>query len=140
LMRMASLRLLIADDNPSVRFGIRMLLESHPGWIVCGEAANGSEAVEQATALKPDVILLDISMPQIDGLTAAPLIRRRVPDAAIIILTLHESLDLARIASLKGAAAYITKSLVSTNLVPEIEYLHSELNLLHQAWLDGGVI
>ena len=109
-----------------------MLLESHRDWIVCGEAENGSETVEQAAALKPDVILLDISMPQIDGLTAAPLIRRSVPHAAIIMLTVHESLDIARVASLKGATAYITKSLVSTDLVPAIELLHSELNLLHR--------
>ena len=130
---MASLRIFIADDNPLVRSGIRMLLESHRDWIVCGEAENGSEAVELAAALKPDVILLDISMPQIDGLTAAPLIRRRAPEAAIVILTLHESLDMARTAALNGAMAYITKSLITTELVPAIECLHSEMNLLHQA-------
>lgn len=129
---MASLRLLIADDNPSVRVGIRMLLESHPDWIVCGEAAKGVEAVEQAAALKPDVILLDIAMPELDGLTAVPLIRQRAPGTQIIILTLHESLDTARTAALRGATVYIAKSLITDALVPAIESLQSEMNVLQQ--------
>ncbi len=130
---MGSLRILIADDNPLVRSAIRLLLESHPDWIICGEAANGFEAVEQAAALKPDVILLDIAMPELDGLTAVPLIRQRAPETQIIILTLHESLDMARTAALKGATVYIAKSLITDALVPAIESLHSEMDVLHQS-------
>src|ERR1700730_18260928 len=118
---MSSLRILIADDKPLVRAGLRMLLERHQDWTICGEAQDGIEAVEQAVALKPDVILLDISMPKLDGLTAVPLIRERVPDAAIIIVTLYHSLDMARIAAHDGAAVYITKSLLTRDLVPAIE-------------------
>lgn len=130
---MASLRILIADDNPLVRLAIRLLLESHHDWIICGEAANGFEAVEQAAALKPDVILLDITMPELDGLTAVPLIRKRAPETQIIILTLHESLDMARTAALMGATVYITKSLITDALVPAIESLHFEMDVLHES-------
>ena len=85
---MASLRILIADDKPLVRSGLRMLLERHKDWTICGEAEDGIEAVEQAVALKPDVILLEISMPKLDGLMAAPLIRESLPNG-------HHRLDLA---------------------------------------------
>jgi DNA-binding NarL/FixJ family response regulator len=130
---MTSLRILIADDNPLVRSAIRLLLDSHHEWLICGEAANGFEAVEQAAALKPDVILLDIAMPELDGLTAVPLIRQQAPETQIIILTLHESLDMARTAALKGATVYIAKSLIAEALVPAIESLHSEMDVLRQS-------
>ncbi len=123
---MASLRILIADDKPLVRSGLRMLLERHQHWMVCGEATDGFEAVEQAEALRPDVILLDVSMPKLDGLMAVPLIREKLPDAAIIILTLHQSLSMARIAARAGARAYIAKSLLTNHLVPAIESLQAE--------------
>ena len=130
---MTSLRILIADDNPLVRSAIQLLFESHHDWIICGEAANGFEAVEKAAALKPDVILLDIAMPELDGLTAVPLIRQRAPETQIIILTLHESQDMARTAALKGATVYIGKSLIAEALVPAIESLHSEMDVLHES-------
>jgi two-component system response regulator NreC len=122
---MTSLRILIADDRPLVRCGLRILLERHDGWAVCGEAADGLEALERATSLKPDVILLDISMPKLDGLSAVPLLRDKVPDSEILILTLHERLDMARIAAKAGARAYVAKSLLSTDLVPAIEALQA---------------
>ena len=125
---MESLRILIADDKPLVRAGLRMLLERHQDWTICGEAEDGIEAVKQAVALKPDVILLDISMPKLDGLTAMPLIREKVPTAAIIVLTLYQSLNMAKIAAHAGAAAYITKSLLTRDLVPAIENLQAERN------------
>jgi|SRR5271170_2856841 len=107
---MATLRILIAYDKELVRSGIRMLLERRNDWIVCGEAADGIEAVHLAQALRPDVILLDIAMPNLDGLKAAPLIREKIPGAAIIIVTLYAGLDAARIAADVGATAYVTKS------------------------------
>ena len=126
---MVPLRILIADDHALVRLGLRILLERHQDWMVCGEAGDGAEAVEQAISLKPDLILLDISMPKLDGLTAVPLIREKVPNAAIIILTLYESIEMARIAAYAGAAAYITKSLLTKDLVPAIEKLQAEKSL-----------
>jgi DNA-binding NarL/FixJ family response regulator len=122
---MASLRILVADDRPLVRYGLRILVEQHDDWIVCGEASDGLEAVEKASSLKPDVVLLDISMPKLDGLSAVPLIREKIPDSDIVILTLHESLDMARIAAKVGARAYVTKSSLSTELIPTIEALQS---------------
>jgi two-component system response regulator NreC len=120
---MASLRILIADDNPLVRYGLRILLERQQDWTVCGEAADGLDTLEKAMKLKPNVILLDISMPKLDGLKALPLLRDKVPDSDIIILTLFESLDMARIAASAGARAYVAKSLLVSDLVPAIEAL-----------------
>jgi two-component system, NarL family, response regulator NreC len=122
---MTSLRILIADDKPLVRYGLRILVERHNGWSVCGEAADGLEAIEKAANLKPDMILLDISMPKLDGLSALPLIREKIPDSKILILTLHESLEMARMAANAGARAYVTKSVLSTDLVPAIEALQA---------------
>lgn len=119
---MAPLLILIVDDNPRVRSGIRMLLQKHEDWTICGEASDGIEAVRKAAEFKPDVILLDISMPNMDGLTALPLIREVSPDSQIIVLTLHESLDTARAASRAGANAYIAKSLMN-ELLPALEAL-----------------
>jgi DNA-binding NarL/FixJ family response regulator len=104
-----------------MRPALRTLLERHDGWSVCGEASNRIEAVEQATDLKPDVVLLDIAMPQLDSLTAAPLILENTPHSHIIFLTPHHSLGMARIAATMGASAYITNSRVTRNLIPAIE-------------------
>ena len=123
---MDSLRILIADDNPLVRCGLRMIIEQHEGWMVCGEAVDGLEAVRKASDLKPNVILLDISMPNLDGLAALPIIRQKAPESEILILTMHQSVDLARIAADRGARAYIIKSLLTTELVPKIEALSAQ--------------
>jgi len=118
----APLQILIVDDKPHVRSGIRMLLQEHQDWPICGEASDGIEAIRQAEKLKPDVILLDISMPKMDGLTALPQIREKSPESQIIVLTVHESVDTARVASSVGARAYISKSLIN-ELLPALEAL-----------------
>jgi DNA-binding NarL/FixJ family response regulator len=124
---MGPLRILIADDNPLIRHQLRTLFEKHADWTICGEATDGLEAVDKATSLRPDVVLLDISMPNLDGLTAVPLMREKAPDSAILILTFHESLNLARIAANAGAWGYITRSLLSTELIPTLETLHAAI-------------
>jgi DNA-binding NarL/FixJ family response regulator len=124
---MAPLRILIADDEPLIRAGIRNLLQSREDWSICGEAIDGADAVEKAGELKPDIILLDISMPKIDGLRALPLIREKSPDSQIIVLTLYEHIETARFASQAGASAYITKSLLN-ELIPTIEALQPARN------------
>ena len=96
-------RILIADDNRPFRTFLKTLLEQHDDWSVCGVAKNGDEAVQKAIELKPDFILLDIEMPKLDGLSACRLIRERVPMSEILILTVYESLDLARSAAESGA-------------------------------------
>jgi len=116
-----SFRILIADDEPHIRTALRRIVESHEDWMVCDEAADGLQAVEKAGALAPDLVLLDVSMPHLDGLSAIPRIRERAPDAGILILTLHQSLDMARMAAAAGAWAYVAKSLAATELVPTIE-------------------
>ena len=126
---MSSCRILVADDQPDVRSALKMLLERHSGWTVCGEATDGTQAVKRTVDLKPDIVLLDISMPKLNGLMAARLIREKAPSSKIIFLTLHESLGMARLASKMGAASFVTKSLVTTHLVPQIEALQSTANL-----------
>ncbi len=122
---MGPLRILIADDNELVRCGLKMLIEQHEGWSVCDQAVDGREAIDKAEELKPDVILLDIFMPRLDGLSALPLIRQIAPASKVLILTVHDSLDLARIAASEGASGFISKSLVWRDLVPEIEALQN---------------
>jgi len=118
---MAEVRILIADDSPTVRAGLKLLLQYHADWTVCGEAEDGNDAVKKAAELKPDVILLDISMPAMDGLTAAELIRRDAPQAEILIVTHFESLDLARYAAQTGVRGYIAKSRIATDLEKAIK-------------------
>ena len=115
------LRILIADDVPMVRAGLKMLLEMHKGWSVCGEAEDGKDAVQKALALAPDVILLDVSMPNLNGLQAAQLIHRDLPDAHIYFVTQHHSLEMARAAADAGARGYIAKVQIPTDLIPVIE-------------------
>lgn len=126
---MGIFRILIADDKALVRSGLRILLERHGGWVICGEAADGMEALEKAVDLKPDVILLDISMPKLDGLAAMPLLREKMPHTAIVVLTMHQSLEMARIAANAGAIAFITKSLLVNELVPTLEGVQAQMNL-----------
>jgi DNA-binding NarL/FixJ family response regulator len=114
-------RIMIADDEPHIRSALRNIVEKHEDWTVCGEAADGLKAIEKAEELHPDLILLDVSMPNLDGLSATPRIREKAPNTGILILTLHESLDLARMAASAGAWGYITKSLAGSDLVPTIE-------------------
>jgi DNA-binding NarL/FixJ family response regulator len=115
-------RILIAEDNERFRTFLRTLLEQrHDDWSVCGVAKNGDEAVQKAIKLKPDVILLDIEMPKLDGLSACRLIREKVPTSEILILTVYQSLELARIAAESGAWGYISKALISKDLIPAIE-------------------
>jgi DNA-binding NarL/FixJ family response regulator len=118
---MTQVRILIADDSPTVRAGLKLLLQYHEDWMVCGEAVNGQDAVKKAADLKPDVILLDISMPTMDGLSAAEIIRQQAPDSEILIVTHFESLDLARYAAQAGVRAYISKSRIGSDLERAIE-------------------
>jgi len=107
---MKKLRILIADDHGLVRRGARALLQSRRGWRVVGEAANGREAVERAKELKPDVAVVDIGMPELDGVEVARQIRAAVPDTKVLMLTMHESDQMVRRALDAGASGYLLKS------------------------------
>ena len=82
---MAGVRILIADDHEAVRRCVRSLIASHSGWEVCGEAVDGLDAIEKAKSSRPDVVILDISMPKLSGLQAAPLIKNELPQSEILI-------------------------------------------------------
>jgi len=120
---MRQTRILIADDHAPVRRGVRALLESHPGWSICGESANGREAIEQARSTQPDVILLDVSMPELDGLQATQAILRHDPTAKVIILTMHDSREMAAEAARVGAKQVVVKSEMHDLLIGAIESL-----------------
>jgi DNA-binding NarL/FixJ family response regulator len=117
------MQILIADDHELVRKGLRAVLENHPGWDVCGEAVNGRQAVELATRLVPDVVVLDVSMPELNGLEAARQIRKAVPKAEVLILTVHESEQLVGEVIAAGARGYILKADTSRLLVAAVEAL-----------------
>jgi DNA-binding NarL/FixJ family response regulator len=120
---MTNLRLLIADDHAVVRAGLRTLLESHKGWQVCAEAADGRDAVEKAAKFKPDVIILDIGMPLLNGVEAARRIHKALPHSEILILTMHESDELAQQVVEAGARGYILKDEADRVLHAAIEAL-----------------
>jgi DNA-binding NarL/FixJ family response regulator len=112
------LRILIADDHGLVRRGIREVLHSRPGWRVVGEAANGREAVALAKELKPDVTVVDIGMPELDGIEAARQIRESISQTKILVLTMNESVQMVRRALDAGANGYLLKSDL-TNCLPK---------------------
>jgi two-component system response regulator NreC len=118
---MLRVRVLIVDDNAAVRDGIRIFLEQHEGFTVCGEAMDGLEGIKKTFELKPDVVLLDLSMPNLNGMEATHLIREGFPRAEIVIVTNHSSLEAARLAASVGASGFVTKSLIATDLVPMID-------------------
>jgi DNA-binding NarL/FixJ family response regulator len=122
---MTPVRILIADDHEIFRRGLRSLLESHPEWEVCGEAMDGQEAVERTRVLDPDVVVLDITMPRLNGLEAAQIIRSEAPRAKMVILSQYEPSLMKQAALSAGAEAYITKSEVSRELLMAIETMIS---------------
>jgi two-component system response regulator NreC len=120
---MKPLRILIADDHEVVREGTRLMLESEPGWEVCGVATTGREVVEQAKELRPDIVVLDMSMPELTGLEAARHIKRAVPQTEILIFTANENEDVIRQVFDAGAKSYIRKADAPTQLVDAIKSL-----------------
>jgi len=109
-MNVKNLRILIADDHELVRRGAVGVLRSRRGWKIVGEAANGREAVEKTIKLKPDVAILDISMPELDGVEAVSQIREAVPETKVLVLTMHESDQIVKRALDAGANGYVLKS------------------------------
>ena len=110
-------RVLLVDDNPLVRSLVRQVFELHPDFEISGEAENGREAVEKAENLKPDLIILDLAMPVMTGLDAAPLLRKIVPDARIILFTVQEGREVERLARAAGIHAVVAKSQAASQLI-----------------------
>ena len=117
------MRILVADDHDIIRRGLKELLASRSGWEVCAEAKTGREAVMLAEQLRPDVVVMDISMPDLNGLEAARKIRKSLPKTEILILTLHFSDQLVREIVEAGVRAYIMKSDADRDLVAAVEAL-----------------
>jgi DNA-binding NarL/FixJ family response regulator len=115
--KMKNARVLIVDDHEIFRRGLRALLEPYPDWQICGEAIDGLDAVEQCRDLRPDIVVLDVSMPRLNGLEAARLIKKDNPQPQIVIITQHDSPQIRSAALEAGARAFVTKSAVGSELV-----------------------
>lgn len=128
---MPTRRVLLVDDNAVVRFFVRQLFESQPDFEISGEAENGSDAVEKAEKLKPDLIILDLIMPVMNGLDAAPLLKTLLPETLIILFTQQEGSEVERLAQAAGIDAVVSKSQVATELVLKAQALLASIEQKH---------
>ena len=117
------LRILLADDHEVVRRGLREQLGAHDGWEICGEARDGREAVKLALKLAPDVAVIDLSMPELNGLEATRQIRREMPQTEVLIFTMHETEQLIREVLSAGARGYVLKTDIGRHLTNAVEAL-----------------
>jgi DNA-binding NarL/FixJ family response regulator len=115
------INILIADDHELLRDGIKTRLEKQPGWRICGETDNGRDAVRLATESQPDVVVMDIGMPQLNGIEAATQIRQVSPQTGVLILTMQESEDLVRSALVAGVRGFVLKTDAGRLLVTAVE-------------------
>lgn len=140
-------RILLADDHEIVRRGVRPLVESEWGWEICGEAGNGRDAVDLALKLKPDVVILDVSMPQLSGVEATRLIKRDLPDTQVLVFTGQESETLVHQLFSAGARGFVLKAESATQLIPAIKavsmaqpYFGSAISkIVFDQYLKGGL-
>ena len=116
-----TIRILVVDDHPIVRQGLKTLLEGHAGWEVIGEASDGAEALEKAKDLSPDVMVLAVTMPRMNGLEACRLLRRQSPALEILFVTQHDSPQMMREALEAGARGYVVKSNAARDLLAAVE-------------------
>jgi len=110
-------RVLVVDDHAVIRRGVQGILRAYPEWELCGEAENGQEAIKLAETLKPEIIIMDVSMPVLNGLEATRIIHELLPNTRILLLTLHSSTELVRTAFRAGARGYVLKSDAENELV-----------------------
>ena len=117
------LKILVADDHELMRRGVRSLLEAEAGWKVVGEASNGQELLKKAQETRPDVVVMDIGMPLLNGLEASRRLKKMLPSAKVLILSMHDSEQVARAVLEAGARGYVTKADTARDLVLAIESL-----------------
>jgi two-component system, NarL family, nitrate/nitrite response regulator NarL len=117
---MSALRILIADDHQAIREGVRRALGKRPDWEVCGEAVDGQDAIDKARFLRPDVIILDVRMPHLSGLEAAPLIKLELPKSKILILSQHSQAQMLPLALGAGANGFVSKYDMDRDLISAI--------------------
>lgn len=128
------LRILVADDNEKIRNGICSVLETRLGWVVCGRAVDGRDVVQKAVELKPDVVLMDVAMPGLNGFEAAGCIYEQIPNTEILIVTEHDSSLLRHLSPQPGVRGYVVKSRLERDLIPAVEAAGK-----HQAISTSGV-
>jgi DNA-binding NarL/FixJ family response regulator len=116
-----ALRVLVADDSELVRGSLCSLLRKHGGWVVCGEAATGLQAIEKSAELRPDVVLLDLSLPDLNGFEAAKRIHEGSPRSGIVIVTEIDSQTLSYVTARPGVCSCVSKARLSRDLLPAIE-------------------
>jgi two-component system response regulator NreC len=130
-MAMEPIRILIADDHAVMRAGLRLLLNGQEDMQVVDEAGDGWQTVEKAVTLKPDIVLLDITMPGLSGLEAARQIRQRAPEVKLLVLTMHDDEAYLRQFLQIGATGYIVKKAADTELVDAIRAVHRGESFIH---------
>lgn len=116
-------RVLLVDDHEVVRRGLRSLIESHNGFVVCGETGDGRAAIDVAVKMQPDVVVMDVGMPSLNGFEATRSIREKVPEATVLILSMHDSEVIVREVFAAGARGYVLKSDAARDLIAAIEEL-----------------
>ena len=124
LIKFGHMRILIAEDHEVTRSGIRSILAQRPIWEFCGEALNGLEAVRLAKELQPDIIIMDIGMPMMNGLEATQQVIRNNLGSKVLILTMHEAENLVETARRMGARGYVVKLQAGGNLIKALEHVH----------------
>jgi DNA-binding NarL/FixJ family response regulator len=134
----ATTRILLVDDHPIVREGLRTVLQRRTGWEVVGEASNGVEALEQVERLQPDVMVLDITMPRLNGLEVCRLARQKTPATEILFVTQHDSPQMMKEALNAGAKGYVVKSNAARDLVHAIEAVSQHRTFTAMTRPGGG--
>jgi two-component system, NarL family, nitrate/nitrite response regulator NarL len=119
-------KVLVVDDHPVIRRGIQAILHASPEWEFCGQADNGNDAIRLAEELRPEIIVMDVSMPGLNGIEAARAIRKTQPKMKIVLLTLHQSADLVRSAFRAGARGYILKAEAEQELLKALSTVIEE--------------
>ncbi|MFH2102300.1 MAG: response regulator transcription factor [Chloroflexota bacterium] len=130
---MNKIRILLADDHTILRSGIRAILEDEPGFVVVGEAENGRSAVTMACQVEPDVVIMDIAMPLLNGLEATRQIKRQCPGVRVLILTMHDNEEYIRQVLEAGAMGYILKDAAAKELINAIRAVHRGESVLSPA-------
>src|ERR1700675_2375585 len=132
-------RVIVVDDHAVIRRGVQGILHAFPEWELCGEAENGQEAVRLAETLKPEIIIMDVSMPGLNGLEATRIIRNILPNTNILLLTLHSSTELVRSAFRAGARGYVLNSDAEHELVRALNVLAGDGTYVSPA-IDGHAV